>query len=162
LSTTNWCLYQYSVDFAPPEDRTAVRKGLLRQCREQLGAYIFDGSVLYTSSRLPEVKIKFLLIFFVNNHQTKIKNDFFQPFELNAERRGDSETISITIKRVGDMNRGDYHYLQFFNIIMRKCLDYLDLRLVGRNYFDPHNKVITRLLNFLNYIISFFIHLTNK
>lgn len=64
-----------------------------------------------------------------------------QPLELHAERRGDSEMISITIKRVGDMNRGDHHYIQFFNIIMRKCLDYLDLRLVGRNYFDPHNKV---------------------
>lgn len=55
LSTTDWCLYQYSVDFAPTEDRTAVRKGLLRQCQEQLGAYIFDGAVLYTSQRLPEV-----------------------------------------------------------------------------------------------------------
>ena len=39
------------------------------------------------------------------------------------------------------MTKGDHHYIQFFNIIMRKCLDYLNLQLVGRNYFDPHNKV---------------------
>lgn len=55
LSTTDWCLYQYRVDFAPNEDRTVVRKGLLRLHKAALGAYIFDGTVLYTSNRLPEV-----------------------------------------------------------------------------------------------------------
>lgn len=57
LSTTDWCLYQYRVDFSPPEDRNVVCKGLLRAHRPTLGAYIFDGTVLYTSTKLPEVRI---------------------------------------------------------------------------------------------------------
>lgn len=52
---TDWCVYQYRVDFAPEEDRTFVRKGLVKLHRKTIGAYIFDGTVLYTSNRLPEV-----------------------------------------------------------------------------------------------------------
>lgn len=55
ITTPDWCIYQYRVDFAPEEDRTSVRKGLLRLHREKIGAYIFDGTVLYSSNRLPEV-----------------------------------------------------------------------------------------------------------
>lgn len=53
---TNWCLYQYRVDFAPEEDRTVVRKGLLRNHKPVLGGYIFDGTMMFTSHRLnPDV-----------------------------------------------------------------------------------------------------------
>ena len=53
----------------------------------------------------------------------------------------EQQTVQITIKNVGELHRGDHQYLQFFNIIMRKCLQFLKLQLVGRNYFDPHNRV---------------------
>lgn len=56
-SKTDWCLYQYRVDIAPDEDRTIVRKSLLRTHKAALGAYLFDGTVLYTSNRLPNVRI---------------------------------------------------------------------------------------------------------
>ena len=57
---TNWCLYQYRVDFAPEEDRTVVRKALLRNHKAVLGGYIFDGSMMFTSQRLaPDVSILF-------------------------------------------------------------------------------------------------------
>jgi aubergine-like protein len=49
---TDWCLYQYHVDFAPEEDRTHIRKALLRTHQNVLGSYIFDGTVMYTSHRL--------------------------------------------------------------------------------------------------------------
>lgn len=64
--TQNWNLYEYRVDFAPQEDRAVVRKGLLKLHRPKLGAYIFDGTVMYTSSKLVQVfikKKKFQLIF---------------------------------------------------------------------------------------------------
>lgn len=60
---------------------------------------------------------------------------------LMSQRQSDSVTITIAIRLVGDMIKGDHHYLQFFNIIMRKCLDSLKLQLVGRNYFDARAKV---------------------
>lgn len=53
LTTTDWCLYQYHVDFAPEEDRTSVRKALMKPHKERFGAYTFDGTSLYTSRRLP-------------------------------------------------------------------------------------------------------------
>ncbi|KAJ8686462.1 hypothetical protein QAD02_022256 [Eretmocerus hayati] len=121
LSTTDWCLNKYRVDIEPEEDRNVIRKGLLRSHRETLGAYIFDGSLLWTSNRLPE-----------------------DGLELTSERQHDKQVMLIKIKPVGQMNRGDYECLQFFNIIMRKCLDYLELRLVGRNYFDAKSKVLVR------------------
>lgn len=55
LKATDWAINQYHVDFAPEEDRTAVRKGLLKLHAKNIGAYIFDGTVLYTTRRLPEV-----------------------------------------------------------------------------------------------------------
>jgi hypothetical protein len=42
------------VDFAPDEDRTIVRKALLRNHRATLGEYIFDGTVMYSSVRFPQ------------------------------------------------------------------------------------------------------------
>lgn len=60
---------------------------------------------------------------------------------MTSERLGDHQAMIIKIRHTGDMTRGDHDYIQFFNIIMRKCLDYLELQLVGRNYFDARNKV---------------------
>ena len=62
--------------------------------------------------------------------------------EVFSIRQSDEQQIRITIRMVGELKKGDHHYIQFFNIIMRKCLDHLDLQLVGRNFFDAKNKVI--------------------
>lgn len=57
-SYTNWCLYQYRVDFDPEEDRISTKKGLLAQHKERFGGYLFDGSMLFTSVKLdPDVSI---------------------------------------------------------------------------------------------------------
>ncbi|KAK7794255.1 hypothetical protein R5R35_014662 [Gryllus longicercus] len=117
---TDWRLYQYRVDFDPETDQTVVKKGLLRVHRESLGGYIFDGTVLFTSRLLSE--------------------DRAQVIELSS-KRADDVNIRITIRLVGDLALGDYHYLQFFNILMRKCLQHLKLQLVGRNYFDPKARI---------------------
>ncbi|XP_003708345.1 aubergine isoform X2 [Megachile rotundata] len=117
LTTTNWCLYQYRVDFAPDEDRTVVRKGLLKLHKQKLGAYVFDGTVLYSSRRADDVE------------------------EFWSTRQSDGANVRITIRLVGELMRNDPQYLQFFNIIMRKCLDLLKLQLVGRDYFDARSKV---------------------
>lgn len=57
MKATDWALYQYHIDFSPEEDRTAVRKGLLRVHQKSIGAYIFDGTLMYTSHRLSDVSI---------------------------------------------------------------------------------------------------------
>ncbi|XP_070167826.1 piwi-like protein Siwi [Polyergus mexicanus] len=113
----DWCLYKYRVDFEPEETRTYIRKGLLRLHKEKVGAYIFDGTTLYTSCRLPD------------------------KMELVSTRQSDDTPIKIIIRLVGDMMRDDSHYIQLFNIIMRKCLEHLQLQLVGRDYYDARNRI---------------------
>lgn len=70
--------------------------------------------------------------------------------EFWSNRQSDDTNIRITIRLVGDMKRGDPHYIQFFNIIMRKCLVALRLELVGRDYFDQKNKVSIEVFVYYN------------
>ncbi|XP_013179609.1 PREDICTED: protein aubergine-like [Papilio xuthus] len=117
-TTPQWSLYQYHVDISPEEDNTAVRRGLLRIHSKTLGGYIFDGTVLYTMKRLhPE------------------------PMELYSDRKSDGARMRIMIKLTCAVSPGDYHYLQIFNLIIRKCFRLIQLQLVGRDYFNPAAKV---------------------
>ncbi|XP_075215881.1 piwi-like protein Siwi [Lycorma delicatula] len=114
LTKPDYTLYQYRVDFKPEEDRTAVKRALMKIHQKQIGpGYIFDGTLLYTFRRL-----------------------YPNPLELYSKRDHDDVNIQIIIKLVGDIRHGDYHYLQIYNIIIKKCLRNLNLQLLNRNYFD--------------------------
>ncbi|GLV33521.1 aubergine, partial [Carabus blaptoides fortunei] len=116
-TNTHWRLYQYRVDFVPDEDRTQVRKKILAQVyKDKLSGYIFDGSVLFTSTHISPGLLTI---------STSLQDD------SDATR-----PITITLRLVGDVEHGDYHLLQVFNIIIRKCLGLLKLQVVGRNYYD--------------------------
>lgn len=81
----DWCLYKYRVDFEPEETRTYIRKGLLRLHKERVGVYIFDGTTLYTSCRLPDVSIIYQYIFHITVYIIKIYhlNVFINMFLIN-------------------------------------------------------------------------------
>uniref|UniRef100_A0A0A9Z7D5 Protein piwi n=1 Tax=Lygus hesperus TaxID=30085 RepID=A0A0A9Z7D5_LYGHE len=118
-SYADMALYQYRVDFEPDEERTVVRKAFLKAHKDVLGPHLFDGTVLYTTKRLHP-----------------------DPFELFTMRTIDETRVRIIIKKTTDCVRGDYHYLQVLNIIIRKVLAALNLQLVGRDYYDPRGKVV--------------------
>ncbi|XP_014208216.1 piwi-like protein Siwi [Copidosoma floridanum] len=113
----DWTLNQYRVDIAPEVEHTGVKKGLLRVHKNELGAYLFDGTMLYTYHNLP------------------------QPLEFNSFREPDKQAVNIKIRLVSTVAQGDYHYLQVFNVIVRKCLEHLNLALVGRNYYDTEDGI---------------------
>ncbi|KAH9639050.1 hypothetical protein HF086_003581 [Spodoptera exigua] len=127
-TTPQWRLYQYHVDFSPEEDSTHIRRALMRVHAKTLGGqevknmflyrYLFDGSVLYTVKRLHP-----------------------DPLELYSDRKTDDQRMRILIKLTCDVIPGDYHYIQIFNIIIRKCFQILNLQLMGRDYFDSEAKV---------------------
>lgn len=48
----NWTLYKYHVDYNPAEDRTFIRKVMLREHEKSIGKYMFDGSTLFSIQRL--------------------------------------------------------------------------------------------------------------
>ncbi|CAH2005609.1 unnamed protein product [Acanthoscelides obtectus] len=118
LQAGKWGLNQYQVDFNPPVDLTRDRKKLLRDALQDVGinGYLFDGTNMYTPQRLhPDPLDKFV--------------------EHNEEK------IRVTVRLVGDVAWGDRHYIQLFNIIIRKCLTFMKFQLVGRDYYDPNNKI---------------------
>ncbi|KAK9504298.1 hypothetical protein O3M35_010663 [Rhynocoris fuscipes] len=115
LKQPDYTLYTYRVDYEPEDDRTHVRKALLRQIREHLHPYIFDGSVLFTFNKVKE-----------HEHVVNRPND---------------EVVKIILKLVGDITYGDIQYLQIMNIILRKCIQSLDYQLVGRNFFNANAKI---------------------
>jgi len=121
LSATQWGLNQYRVDFSVDLDDTKTRKRLvgigIRQFN--LTGYLFDGTVLYTPNRLHP-----------------------DPCEFVVQNETTGENVTVNIRMVGEVTAGDYHYLQLFNIIIKKCFTYMNFQLIGRNYFDPKMKVV--------------------
>ncbi|XP_039751696.1 piwi-like protein Siwi [Pararge aegeria] len=116
-TTPQWSLYQYHVDITPEEDRTGIRKALMRVHKNTFGGYLFDGTVLYTVKKLHP-----------------------DPLELYSDRN-DGERMRIMIKLTCQVSPGDYHYLQVFNILIRKCFSLLNLTLMGRDFFDANAKI---------------------
>ncbi|PNF25797.1 hypothetical protein B7P43_G11743 [Cryptotermes secundus] len=113
-TVTNWQLYQYRVDFKPEEDSSAEKKRIVREFKEMLGGYLFDGTMLYTPHKYQK-----------------------DPMTFFSTRPSDNTKICVTVQTVGLLAFGDYHYVQFFNILMRHILESLKLQLVGRYYYDP-------------------------
>ncbi|XP_050436939.1 piwi-like protein Siwi [Adelges cooleyi] len=117
-SNSKWCLYQYRVDFDPDEDRIFVKRSLLRQHKEKFGGYLFDGTMLFTSVKMnPE------------------------NFELTSKRHYDDAMFILKFKFTNTIEYGDYSYIQVFNLLLRNCLRHLELKLVGRNYYDASAKI---------------------
>lgn len=134
--TTQWCLYQYHVDFAPPEDLTKTRKVLFyRAIKDLLNGFLYDGNNMYAPRRLPQ-----------DNTSLVVEHN--------------DQNVVITIKLVGQVTPFDYHYLQVFNIIIRKCMSYLKLQMVNRDYFDPAAKVCKQDMQ-IQIFVSFDLQILN-
>ena len=52
ISKPNWRLLQYRVDMKPDIEHTGTRKAMLGAHRERLPKYIFDGTIMYSTTRL--------------------------------------------------------------------------------------------------------------
>ena len=90
-------------------------QALLRQHTEALGNVVFDGSVMYRSSLVPE-----------------------ELQSLQATSENGDVTYTIKIKMVGQVNPEDSIYIQFYNIVMRKCMSLIGMEELGRNMYDPN------------------------
>ncbi|KAL3288101.1 hypothetical protein HHI36_002551 [Cryptolaemus montrouzieri] len=119
INKPDWCLHQYRVNFDPEIDDTRTKRKLIYVAYKQendIGGFLFDGTVLYTPLILNP-----------------------DPMERFADK--DDVKVRITVKRVGELSWGDYHYLQVFNILIRKCLRLMELQLVGREYYDCNAQI---------------------
>ena len=123
-------MYQYHVDYIPVLDDTRLQKALLREHENTIGKYIFTGTELFTPTRLK------------------------QPYELTSLRRSDNAPIRMTIRLIKEVHPDDEMYVQIMNIIMRRCLEMLDLVEIRRDFFDKvaAKRVNVSCLNFLQTI----------
>ncbi|CAL8081471.1 unnamed protein product [Orchesella dallaii] len=119
--TPNFTLYQYRVDFSPEEDSTVFKKLLVRSQEQYIGSYIFDGHMLYTTRPIP-------------NEMRDLK----AYSKRNEEEDGEPVSFSILIKPVGTVLPTSPTFLQFYNMVMRKCMTLVGMEELGRHFYDRH------------------------
>uniref|UniRef100_A0A1B0GJP8 Uncharacterized protein n=2 Tax=Lutzomyia longipalpis TaxID=7200 RepID=A0A1B0GJP8_LUTLO len=105
LRSPNWTIYKYRVDFAPDVEILGQRKGIMRRQIERLGAFQFDGTMIFSPF--------------------KYQND---PMVL-VDRNERDETIQITIRLVGELMPTDGTYMHLLNLIMRNTIESLNMQL---------------------------------
>ena len=116
LTRPSWRLYKYRVDMAPEIDHMKMRKSLVYQHKEVLPQMVFDGTLVFVVDRLD----KDVMVF-------------------NSTTR-EGEVVKITLRLVEELKPTDFHYMQFFNIVLRKVMEGLGLVQVRRDFFDPAAK----------------------
>lgn len=119
MQKTNFEFKLYRVDFEPEVELALLRKRFVRNHKDTFGGYLFDGgNMLYLTRRLPEDSMHFL-----------DESREGQRYEMKVTDTG--KTISTT----------DSMAMQILNIVLRRAMDGLHMELVGRNMYDPLNKV---------------------
>ncbi|KAM4675853.1 piwi-like protein 2 [Discoglossus pictus] len=115
----NEAVYQYHVTFVPNVECRGMRFGMMKDHRSVTGEVTaFDGSILY----LP---IKLALT-----------------VELESVRRTDGEKIKITIQMTKILEPSSDLCISFYNVVIRRVMRILDMKLVGRNFFDPSSATV--------------------
>jgi len=107
----NWCLYTHSVTFSTDIDSIGMRRRILRGSKEEIGSFIYDGTTLYSSKQLS--------------------------MQVKGNDKLTNQEIIATIKFVGRLIPGEPMYMQFYNIMLRKCLFGMKLEQLGRNFYHP-------------------------
>uniref|UniRef100_A0A9J7YR26 Piwi-like protein 2 n=1 Tax=Cyprinus carpio carpio TaxID=630221 RepID=A0A9J7YR26_CYPCA len=115
----NEAVFQYHVTFTPNVESVGMRFGMMKEHRPTTGEVVaFDGSILYLPKRLEEV------------------------VHLKAERKTDNQEIDIKIQLTKILPPSSDLCIPFYNVVLRRVMKLLGLKLVGRNHYDPNAVVI--------------------
>lgn len=108
----------YRVDFLPDIEIAGMRKAFVALQRETFGGYLYDGqNMIYLTQRLAQDKME---------------------FEVKS-REGDD--YKMKVKYTSTIEMTSAMATQILNLILRRTMEGLNLQLVGRNLYDPLNKV---------------------
>ncbi|CAK6950431.1 piwi-like protein 2 [Scomber scombrus] len=115
----NEAVYQYHVTFIPNVESMAMRFGMMKEHRSTTGEVVaFDGSILYLPVKLNDVVI------------------------LKSLRRTDNEEIQVKIQMTKILPPNSDLCIPFYNVVLRRVMKIIGLKLVGRNHYDPESAVI--------------------
>ena len=83
----------------------------------------------------------FSLCGLVNREKFLINNVvYFQPLIL-CSVRDDQEKVELSVRLVAELAPTDVMYLQIYNIMVRKCLEFMELEELGRHFYDRHQAI---------------------
>lgn len=110
---TEWSLYKYHVTFEPEVLMARVRNALIFNHKPKFGGYLFDGTQLFLTRKLEESQLN-----------------------LVSTNREDVEH-RIKLRFTKQILMSDNESIQVLNLILRRAMQGLQLKLVQRNYYDP-------------------------
>uniref|UniRef100_A0A2K6FMP8 Piwi-like protein 2 n=1 Tax=Propithecus coquereli TaxID=379532 RepID=A0A2K6FMP8_PROCO len=115
----NEAVYQYHVTFSPNVECKSMRFGMLKDHQAVTGNITaFDGSILYLPVKLQQV------------------------FELKSQRKTDGADISLKIQLTKILEPCSDLCIPFYNVVFRRVMKLLDMKLVGRNFYDPTSAMV--------------------
>ncbi|XP_043392252.1 piwi-like protein 2 isoform X5 [Chelonia mydas] len=110
----NEAVYQYHVTFSPNVECKSMRFGMMKEHRSVTGdVTAFDGSILYLPIKLP------------------------QTVDLMCQRKTDGAEITIKLQMTKILEPSSDLCIPFYNVVFRRVMRILDMKLVGRNFYDP-------------------------
>uniref|UniRef100_A0A8D0LAJ9 Piwi-like protein 2 n=1 Tax=Sphenodon punctatus TaxID=8508 RepID=A0A8D0LAJ9_SPHPU len=119
INCQNEAVYQYHVAFSPNVECKSMRFAMLKEHRSATGdVTAFDGSILYLPVRLPP------------------------DVEMKCQRKTDGAEIIIKIQMTKVLEPSSDLCVPFYNVVFRRVMRILDLKLVGRNFFDPTSAAV--------------------
>ncbi|KFO38129.1 Piwi-like protein 2 [Fukomys damarensis] len=115
----NEAVYQYHVTFSPNVECKSMRFGMLRDHQAVTGnVTAFDGSILYLPIKLQQV------------------------LELKSQRKTDNAEIIIKIQLTKILEPCSDLCIPFYNVVFRRVMKLLDMKPVGRNFYDPTSAMV--------------------
>lgn len=124
IAHTQWIIYKYHITFEPECLLKRLQMFLVAKHKSTIGGFLFDGAQLFATRKLHTNECNFI--------------------QLRSNTRDTVYTIKFTFTRIVSMS--DQESLQVLNLIQRRNMSGLRLQLVGRNYYDPQNMVISLVL----------------
>ncbi|XP_074640256.1 piwi-like protein 1 isoform X2 [Tubulanus polymorphus] len=114
-SAPSWNLYQYHVDFKPQVDSKRVRIAMVKSQSAIIGPVsAFDGMVLFLPRKLEK-----------------------NPTVYLAEKEYDNSKVEITMTLTAELPPSNAQCLQLFNVILRRALNSIGMKQIGRQYYCP-------------------------
>ncbi|XP_075457581.1 piwi-like protein 2 isoform X3 [Ascaphus truei] len=115
----NEAVYQYHVTFVPNVECRSMRFGMMKEHRSVTGdVTAFDGSILFLPVKLA----------------SKV--------ELESERRTDGAKITVAIQMTKILEPSSDLCMPFYNVVIRRLMKILDMKLVGKNFYDPTSATV--------------------
>uniref|UniRef100_A0A8D2Q4X5 Piwi-like protein 2 n=1 Tax=Varanus komodoensis TaxID=61221 RepID=A0A8D2Q4X5_VARKO len=115
----NEAVYQYHVTFSPDVECKNMRFGMMKEHKSVTGdVTAFDGSILFLPIKLA------------------------QNVDLKCQRKTDGVEVNLKIQMTKVLEPSSDLCVPFYNVVFRRVMRILDMKLVGRSFFDPTSATV--------------------